>query len=145
MPPVPKVGRARRNRSVGARLIDASAPGLKAPTLPGSLFPDGKPLPLTRRYWKTLWASPLSPQWDPADLGSLYRLAAIYDRFLREPSVSLSAEARLIGEQLGLSPVSRRRLDWTIVQPARNGTGEPADSLSPQDESDLRRVLKALE
>jgi hypothetical protein len=143
MPPLPKVGRMSRKRSPGARLIEADAPGLEPPRLPGALFPGRRPLPLTRQWWRLIWASPLSPHWAEADLGALYTLAALKDRFFREPSVSLAAEARLIEERFGLSPVSRRRLDWTISRPAP--PAEQGYTFEQSEDPDSRAVLRALQ
>jgi hypothetical protein len=116
---------------------------MPAPPLLGQLFEGGKPLKLTRQWWKRIWASPLSPHWAEADLGALYTLAALRDRFFREPSVSLAGEMRLIEERFGLSPTSRRRLDWTISRSAPD-VRHPEDA-EFREQRDPRAVLRALQ
>jgi hypothetical protein len=110
-------------------------------------------LPYTRRWWRTVWASPMAAAWLDADLPALVRLAQLVDLTARQfeivregpkeiaqgdpivvdgelrvrvvfdspVSAALLAEARQLEDRLGLSPLSRRRLQWEIDLAAAAG------------------------
>lgn len=74
--------------------------------------------PMTHDWWADIWASPMSNEWDDSDLHNLVVLAAIYDDIWRAENAKdrkdAATEYRLQRADLGLSPYSRRRLEWQI-------------------------------
>lgn len=71
---------------------------------------------MTRRWWHDVWASPMAGEYLRADEHGLIRLAVLIDLFWIEPSKSLAAEIRIEQQAFGLTPLDRRRLEWTIEQ-----------------------------
>lgn len=51
-----------------------------------------------------------------ADLGALYRLAILVDMFWKSGKLEIAKEIRLLEREFGLTPLSRRRLEWSIEQ-----------------------------
>jgi hypothetical protein len=74
--------------------------------------------PQTWLMWADIWSSPMSEEWDDSDIHNAYALALVYDDIWRASSSTGRKEAlseyRLQRVDLGLSPYSRRRLEWTI-------------------------------
>lgn len=79
----------------------------------------------TRKWWKVVWSSPMSSEYDESDREALARLAILQDEFYRvsvdedisiPKLLNLSAEIRQQEQRFGLSPMDRRRLQWTIEQ-----------------------------
>jgi hypothetical protein len=57
----------------------------------------------------------MAHQWLDADVDALRRLAWMVDTVYRgEGTAALAGEARQLEDRFGLSPVSRRRLQWSI-------------------------------
>lgn len=106
--------RARRNTASTAAKIARPA-NAEIPELPER--EDGWHQ-LTRDWWNDIWASPMSPEWDASDVHNVYIAAAIYDDMWTASTAKerkdAAAEYRLQRVDLGLSPYSRRRLEWTI-------------------------------
>lgn len=50
------------------------------------------------------------------DEHSLFRLAILMDVFWTEPNQAMAAEIRLQQQAFGLTPLDRRRLEWSIEQ-----------------------------
>jgi hypothetical protein len=67
-----------------------------------------------RAWWRDLWRSPVSARYLQVDRTGLAILADMLDRYARTRDESLAREIRLYGENYGLSPTSRRRLEWEI-------------------------------
>lgn len=94
--------------------------------------------PMTRTWWADIWASPMASEWDDSDVHNVYILAALFDDIWRAPSASARKDAmgeyRLQRVDLGLSPYSRRRLEWTIetADEARD-RGKQRRSRGPQN------------
>ena len=71
-------------------------------------------------WWNDIWSSPMSPEWDLSDIHGLYLLAELINTFWMLPPdkvkarSDLAAEIRLQRQSYGLSPMDRRRLQWTI-------------------------------
>ena len=74
--------------------------------------------PADGEWWSDVWSSPMSPEWDDSDIHNVYIAAAIYDDMWTAETAKerkdAAAEYRLQRVDLGLSPYSRRRLEWTI-------------------------------
>lgn len=113
--PKPQSQRQKRGKpSTAAKLVDTSRRSLK-PKLPARV--DGEPWhPQTLAFWRVVWKSPMASEYVEADVPGLVRLAVLVDEFWRGSSdvVKLSAEIRLVGQNYGLSPLDRRRLQWEI-------------------------------
>lgn len=74
--------------------------------------------PQTVAWWNDSWTSPMATEWDDSDFHNMCALALNYDDIWtattpKERKEAL-AEFRLQRADLGLSPYSRRRLEWTI-------------------------------
>jgi hypothetical protein len=75
---------------------------------------------LTLRWWADVWASPMASEYLAADVHGLFRLAVLVDDYWCAGSPSgrkeLAGEIRLQGQAFGLTPLDRRRLEWTVGQ-----------------------------
>ena len=102
--------RQRRNKETVTELtIDGEKPA-RVPPLPK----DYDWHPMTRRWWRELWRSPLAAELLKVDLHALYRLAVLETQFWREPDAKLAAEIRQQEARFGLTPLDRSRLRWEI-------------------------------
>ena len=77
----------------------------------------------TQEWWESLWSSPMAGEFHSSDRHGLLRLACLIDEFWSCPSGPLSAEIRLTQKDYGLTPLDRRRLEWTIAS-AEKATDE---------------------
>lgn len=110
-PPKPPGQRRRRNAGQAQwRELPAEGRKGKAPELPEAEWLDS-----TREWWVGIWASPMATVWVDADLDPLIRLARLRDEFSRGdlPISGLSA-LQALEDRFGLSPKSRRALQWEI-------------------------------
>ena len=141
--PKPDTIRQRQNKkSTRAVLAATSRQIAVSKTMPAHPLKE-KWHPLARAFWVDVWASPMASQYLEADLHGLFRMLVLTDRFMKEPSVSVSAELRLLSQLYGLSPIDRRRLEWTVAKTedavqaveqrrtrrARNVTNDPREVL----------------
>ena len=111
--------RQRTNRAAGAATLHVLQPGeIVIPDMPELYDDDGYIIGWTThaiRYWRTIWSSPMAPEFHKSDIEGLYRLVALVDQFWRGTrSQTLNAEIRLYEAQFGLNPLARRRLEWQI-------------------------------
>ena len=120
MPPAPKANPVRRNlRSTKATIQAAGAVKPKLPDL-GVDEMSGvarKRNPMTLVWWDTIWSSPISDEWVDADVPGLLALAQLVDDFWTakpEDRAKRHAEVRMASQQFGLSPFSRRQLQWEV-------------------------------
>ena len=72
--------------------------------------------PMAREFWHSVWSSPMRFEYLPADEPALYRLVFMVDQFWKKGSLAIAAEIRQLEREFGLTPLSRRRLEWTVVQ-----------------------------
>jgi len=115
--PLPKdpARRQRRNKAATRALLPAeSAPIVGRPELPART--DTAWHPLAVQWWDDVWASPQCREFLRADLGALYRLVHLVDRWWQTGQMKLAVEIRLMEREFGLTPLSRRRLEWTVAQ-----------------------------
>lgn len=137
--PIPKdpKTRQRRNKTTTATLVD-DAPRKLNPKLPKR--EDGEPWHAqTLQFWKLVWKSPMAPEYVEADVPGLIRLATLIDAFWKADVgkiVALSAEIRLVGQNYGLSPLDRRRLQWEV----KRVEGEKPKRETPKRDSTDPRV-----
>lgn len=114
--PMPKPAglRQRRNaKSTRANLQPERAPIKRTPALPDN--PAGTWSDLTRQWWADVWSSPMRNEFLRADLGALFRLAILVDMFWKTGDLATAREIRLVEREFGLTPLSRRRLEWTVA------------------------------
>lgn len=110
--PPPKAAgeRRRRNKVAGSRVLAVvSSDEVEIP----SLLLDGAH-PMTVSWWRDIWSSPMSSEFDRSDIHGLLILAVLVDAFWRKPSRELAGEIRLQRQAFGLTPLDRRRLQWEI-------------------------------
>ena len=113
MPPVPKMPatRQRQNRTTTLATIE-TGPAVRPEVDTTGWHPH------TVRWWDTIWASPLSAEWVQADMPALLRLAALENRFWQAEdaatAVRVHSEIRQGSMQFGLTPMSRRSLQWEV-------------------------------
>jgi hypothetical protein len=107
--------RQRRNKSASRAVLPAEVePIERAPSLPDN--PMGDWHKLTKRWWRDVWTSPQHHEFLRADLGALFRLAVLVDKFWKTGSLQVAGEVRLMEREFGLTPLSRRRLEWSVTQ-----------------------------
>ena len=70
--------------------------------------------PMTLSWWETIWNSPMANEWVDADVPPLVALAALIEQFWIAPDARVAAEIRMQQREFGLSPLSRRQLQWEI-------------------------------
>lgn len=75
--------------------------------------------PTTLLWWDTIWASPMAEEWVDADVPGLLALAILMDEFWISGESKIHAEVRQAAREFGLSPFSRRQLQWEIRRLAR--------------------------
>jgi len=135
--PKPAALRQRRNKAP-TRAVLTGAVKVRVPSLPK----DQHWHSLTEQWWADIWASPMAGEYLAVDVHGLLRLAVLIDRFWLSPSTKLSTEIRHGQAAYGLSPLSRRRLEWIIE---RVEDKKPRPRPRPKSlESDPRHVLELL-
>jgi hypothetical protein len=72
----------------------------------------------TLAWWNDVWTSPMAKEWDVSDVHNVLVVALLFDDIWAADTPKARKEAlsefRLQRADLGLSPYSRRRLEWTI-------------------------------
>jgi hypothetical protein len=113
--PAPKEhGRRRRSEPVHS-WITLPAEGREGPVPP---IPEGLELSdAARRWWETVWRTPMATQWLDGDAHALAELAFLKDRFTADSRASMAGEIRLRSEQFGLTPAGRQKLRWRLADP----------------------------
>jgi len=103
----------------------------KPPVLPKGFSPEA------RKWWATVWASPMAALWLEADVPSLIRLASLVELAdAGEMAPQVLAEIRQLEDRFGLSPLARRRLQWELEQ----GDKEKLEPVADQERRWLRAV-----
>lgn len=139
-PPKKPQLRQRRNKASTSSTLSPTGPRRKrAPSLPG----DREWHKLTRAWWRDVWHSPMAAEFLEADKHALYRLAVLVDAFWQEPVKDLAAEIRLEQQAFGLTPIDRRRLQWTIEEEDKRRKPKAAPAPAPDsDREDPRNILQ---
>jgi hypothetical protein len=112
--PIPKSAatRQRTNRTTTAATLEAApATRIDLPQLSRQWHR------MTLSWWETVWASPLVAEWVDADVPGLVALARLVDAFWTSDQADapkIHAEIRMASREFGLSPLSRRSLQWEI-------------------------------
>lgn len=113
-----------KDQSIRQRSNKASTRAtLKTPNKQNILIPDLPDHPqiqnglqweeLTLAWWQSVWSSPMASQYLESDYFTLLRLAVLQDKFWKKPSNTVAAEIRMLERDFGLSPLNRKRLEWT--------------------------------
>ena len=71
---------------------------------------------MARRWWSDVWSSPMHFEYLRGDLPALFRLVLLVDTFWRTGKLEFAKEIRLLEREFGLTPLSRRRLEWSVAQ-----------------------------
>jgi hypothetical protein len=131
--PKPRRQRARDERRRLSTRVVLEGKGRKAPTLPASV----KLPPAVRAWWRALWSSPISRQYDDVDVPALVRVAILWAKAVQgEASAAELGELRQLETAFGLTPAARIRLNWCFPDEAG---GEPELADVPRL-ADVRRV-----
>lgn len=141
--PVPKnpATRQRRNVSSTRATLVEGGPRRRIPRLPKR--EEGRTWhPMTRRWWRAVFQSPMAAEYLDADVQGLYRLAVLVDLFWISPTVYRATAIAQQETKYGLSPIDRRRLEW-IVEHAEAEKAQPKRR-THDDGDDPRRFLKAV-
>lgn len=159
--PAPKNAgvRARKNKASTRAILtereDAEIPELPPLTIEiidsegVTLIVERKWHPLTVAWWQAIWPSPMAAEWHSSDVFGLYALAMLYDKvFKTGGNAAAHAEMRLGRAPYGLTPIDRRRLEWTIESAdkaqsegeKRRQAPETAPAV-PKPEADLRLIV----
>lgn len=122
-PPKPDSQRVRRNRpAFDWVILPAEGRKGRAPKLP----PVRDWSPETLRWWKDLWRSPQSTQWDQTGRSAV-PMAVLYDvaQKLPERSAAIFSELRNWEDRHGLNPKAMLSLRWRIEEPEVQPDTEP--------------------
>jgi hypothetical protein len=115
-PPSAKGPQRKGPKSTRATLTKPEAEDIKVPPLPRRA---AGWTGMTKAWWRDVWSSPMSSEYDDSDIHGLWSLAAVVDDFWtagnQRDRIAAAAEIRLQSVRFGLSPMDRRRLEWQIV------------------------------
>lgn len=128
--PPPKPNRQRRNRTTTAATIEA-APASRVDLPPYRTWRQA-----TCDWWDVIWASPIADEWADADVPGLLNLAVLQDEFATTGDRAVHAEIRMASREFGLSPLSRRQLQWEVKK-VRGVVSPPAPSKARSRTSSL--------
>ena len=144
-PKDPKIRQRRNKVATSATLADTTPRRQRAPRLPVYTDDEGHEVKwhrMTEAWWKDLWHSPMAEKFLRADEHALFRLAVLVDKYWHSPSKELAAEIRLEQQAFGLTPIDRRRLQWSVEQddsPRR----EPRRAVATDEVAeDPRKILR---
>lgn len=110
----PASTRARRNKTSTRATLSA----VPNPTIPD--LPDHTQWhPAVQQWWRDAWSSPMAPEWTQSDEHTLFLAAQmmqqVWDVDVSPASrVTSATEARQLLRECGLTPMSRRSLQWEI-------------------------------
>jgi hypothetical protein len=141
MPPTSKdpSTRVRRNKT-STRAVLTPVTNAKIPPLPVHIKDW---YPVVRDWWKRCWSSPMVPEWTESDIDALYLAARLQQQFWDPETpastrTSTGGEIRQVLTQCGLTPMSRRSLQWEIdrgesaAQKTAQRRGTPPKKAAPK-------------
>lgn len=76
----------------------------------------------TKKWWNTIWRSPMATQWCEEDIPALTELAILRERLL-DGKISIAGEIRLRSDQFGLTPEGRQKRRWMITEEDQERAG----------------------
>ena len=121
--PLPKRADQRRNRrkvSTSTELVPLTGK-VPVPKLPPSSLDQGWH-PRAAEAWDSWWQSPMRQEWQDTDHQNLLMLVDLVNIFhYAHPGdvrgkAELMAQIRLMMREMGLTPMSRRTLQWTVLK-----------------------------
>lgn len=126
--------RRRTNKTTTRAVLKQPTGRARVPALPTHI----RWYPIVREWWKRVWSSPMVPEWTESDKDALYLAARLQQQFW-DPETKdstrnqTSAEIRQIMQQCGLTPMSRRSLQWEIerVEDAQARSAERKATKAP--------------
>lgn len=133
--PKPPGMRQRRNKESTRSIIEA--PPAERMELPKTYHAN------TVLWWTTIWDSPIADEWVDADVPGLLALAQLVEDFWTAPGddrAKRHSEVRMASREFGLTPFSRRQLQWEVKRV--EGPPKDAPAKAPTRRRDPR--LKAL-
>lgn len=137
--PKPAATRQRRNRTTTMATLEA-APAERVE------LPEGDWQRRTAAWWATIWDSPMAGEWVDADVPGLVALARLVDAFwsAADPTVMarIHAEIRMAAREFGLSPFSRRQLQWEVKRV--EAATRPTTAAPPATVAGRRARIRAL-
>lgn len=126
LPKDPSIRQRRNKNSTRALLPAELAPRVRTPRLPKitQMKKVGDQLvevevewhPMARQFWSVVWSSPMHHEFLRADEPALLRLLMLVNMFWQTGDLSVAKEVRMVEREFGLTPLSRRRLEWTVAQ-----------------------------
>lgn len=131
-PPKKPATRQRRNRTSTATTLEAAS------VVRVALPDDRKWHTRTQAAWDIWWASPMVEEWVDADVPALLELAVLVDDFWTAGTLAdrtrARAEIRMSSREFGLTPLSRRSLQWEVkrVQAAEREQPAPTRQRDPR-------------
>lgn len=145
-PPKSPAIRQRQNKDLTAATLETAEPITKMPALPKGY----EWHPMTRRWWRAIWRSPMAPAFIETDVYALYRIAQLVNLAHWCPGdTKLEAEIRQQEARFGLTPIDRRRLQWEVrrrsLDDAENTAAAPTRDVQAQPFEDPRRKLRAVQ
>lgn len=127
----PASTRARRNKTTTRALLRA----VENPDIP--MLPEHTEwLQPVQDWWDRAWSSPMAPEWNSADQDAMFLAARLMQQFWDNETraaarTQTATEIRHVLMQCGLTPMSRRSLQWEIEKVEE-----------AQDRGDQRRSAK---
>lgn len=123
MPPMPKPPGQRVRRNLDAPTWKHLEPAKPFKTPAASRAWSAS----TKKWWKLIWESPMRPMWLESDVPALIRLGNLLELEAKgRISAEMVGEIRQIEDRFGLSPKSRRSLQWFIpLEDTVEVSGEP--------------------
>jgi hypothetical protein len=156
-PPKDLEVRARANKASTRAELGEDDPAIEIPPLPKhyeakvvkgvTTYVETPWHPMAVAWWNDIWPSPMAKQWHSSDIHGLYAVLYLYDSFFRNPNVKDHAEIRLARQPYGLTPLDRRRLEWTLANTkitetrANKAEPPPAPAVSDDNGVDLRLIV----
>jgi hypothetical protein len=70
---------------------------------------------MAQRWWQAVWASPMHFEFVGGDVPALFRLIMLVNSFWWDSKLDVAKEIRLLEREFGLTPLSRRRLEWSVA------------------------------
>lgn len=147
MPGPMPTGRAARRNKTTTKATLVRAHSVVAPQLPDR---EAGWHTQTVAWWTDIWASPMAPEFERADLHGLFVLADLWDAFWTSETpkerTALAAEIRLQRRDFGLTPLDRRRLQWEIerAEDAQDRGARRRQAPPKAPTADPRAVLHAV-
>jgi hypothetical protein len=146
--PIPKdpTTRQRRNKTSTNAILPAEGQvRRRVPRMPE--HPRGRTWhPEAVAWWRSVWHSPMASEYLEADAKSLRRLLVLIDDFWVEPTEKLEHQISQSQQTFGITPIDRRRLQWTVEKVEQGQSRRPAEKPARSEPvDDPRQYLRAVQ